>query len=103
MNVCAFCGPTTAPMSDEDLYPAWLTRLYQRHFNFRQFGLISTDTRGVVTEGPTTQRINIRIPVVCRPCNNGWMSQIETLAQPVLTPLITTPYLPRTLSEDDCV
>lgn len=32
--------------------------------------------------------ITKKIRVVCKKCNNGWMSQLEDLAKPILTPLI---------------
>jgi hypothetical protein len=30
-----------------------------------------------------------RLQIVCGPCNNGWMSDLQTAAKPTLVPLIT--------------
>jgi hypothetical protein len=30
-----------------------------------------------------------RLQIVCRPCNNHWMSDLQTAAKPILSPLIT--------------
>ncbi|MCD2191620.1 hypothetical protein [Actinomycetospora soli] len=49
--------------------------------------MASTDwTRTPITRigGPFTRTVS----AFCRPCNNGWMSRLETSARPVLTSLI---------------
>ncbi len=97
---CAFCGPTGAPESGEDLFPLWLSRLYQRDFRFTNFRIHSETRLGRKWQGPASQRINLKVPAVCRPCNTEWMSQIENLTKPVLTPLIKQPAVARTLTNE---
>src|SRR5271170_2899127 len=84
---CLACGETKARASREHVFSRWLLEelvlleapisLYRR-----------------LPDGSSTQE---RVPVklddfklkrVCRPCNNGWMSDLETAAKPILLTLI---------------
>ena len=42
-----------------------------------------------LNEGWTASKINLKAKVVCRPCNNGWMSRLENdFAKPAMADLI---------------
>jgi hypothetical protein len=77
---CAFCGRIDKP-SREHVIPEWLSRKLSTDddgwFEYRRGGKwIKTPLVEIVTKR------------VCNPCNNGWMSHIETQAQQVMEPLL---------------
>ncbi len=42
--------------------------------------------------GPTGRQGDqrtVRVRAVCKPCNNGWMNQLESKVRPYLTPMVT--------------
>lgn len=92
-GVCAFCG-VKGDLSGEDAIPRWASRLVASLSGSKGVILstrvVDPDTGDVLVQ---TQRkfgalSAYKLPVVCETCNNNWMSQIETDAQRVLTPLI---------------
>ncbi len=101
MNECAFCGPTVEPMSPEDLFPSWLSRLLQG-LGARNFRISTKPRSGAARLGGPAQRINVRLPVVCTPCNTQWMSQIENQVKPLLTQLILKPDEPKIFTDEQC-
>jgi hypothetical protein len=85
---CRGCGKSTkiVGLSSEDIVPKWL----QPHLHIDNIQLKQT----VVTEsGPRLLR---QLPLerfrykgaVCETCNNGWMSDLEKEAKPILLPLV---------------
>ena len=86
---CLFCGHgnDVRVMTREDVWPEWT-----RKFTIAK----STATEWRYSLGTAwRQRTNlvgraprVRISAVCRPCNGGWMSRLETAVIPVLKPLI---------------
>jgi hypothetical protein len=78
---CAFCG---APeVSGEHAFPLWVSRLF-RERSGAPFTLNNTGGRS--KRG--LQRIPVVARSVCRSCNQGWMSEMEQRARPLLTPCI---------------
>jgi hypothetical protein len=59
-------------------------------------------SKGAHGQSRIRQRLALDASVVCRPCNNDWMSQIDKLTKPVLAPILKTNADPRTLSPVDC-
>ena len=89
--VCIFCG-ATKDISEEHIFSKWM-RKYLPHTNFHHH-------HSRVMPGPNIPGKShvknyrggtnvIRPKVVCRKCNNGWMSIIETNAKECLIPLMT--------------
>jgi hypothetical protein len=66
------------------VWPAWL------------LAALSGDERSHVLHASTVNPFRqwegapaaLTVRRVCRACNNGWMSELETLAQPIVTPLV---------------
>jgi hypothetical protein len=83
---CAFCG-ATGNRSGEHLWSAWLRTLLRDQdaaLPHRAMSTIeSSDERSWIAP-PFTIRVNR----VCATCNNGWMSELESVAKPILTPLV---------------
>ena len=87
---CIFCEQTDSEPSKEDVIPKWIAREFpgRRKSSFvartGAFGDANWPTHefdtvghfGWVTTGP------------CKRCNNGWMSELETLVRPILRPLM---------------
>lgn len=83
---CIFCD-ASGPMSHEHVFPAWMRELfpemdqvdYQRRLeNLMEGGPAEEDrwTAGVFTQ---------TVRDVCEGCNNGWMSDLEAAAKPLLS------------------
>lgn len=86
---CIYCGGKG--LTHEHLYADWI----------RKYLSTPTDAHGIeeVETSPTgqeTRRLNHRsgdlhskrIRRVCKTCNNGWMSQLQEAAKPLLTPML---------------
>ena len=82
MKECAFC-PHTAKLSLEHVVSVWMNELFVGPVKAK-----ITDSTGLLQEW-TSPGLDWTARVVCEPCNNTWMSDIEsTHAMPVMTPLI---------------
>ena len=81
---CAFC-PTTANLNGEHIWSDWLNPLLpgRKQFNVRN------DKRQIIKTW-TSPELNWKAKVVCKSCNSGWMSDLESQhAKPSLSELIT--------------
>jgi hypothetical protein len=87
VSKCIFCGIRYAN-SKEDYWPKWLQPHLPKASPYTLF----------VTEGSEPRKINARIKgapteqtieVVCKLCNNGWMSRIQNAASAYLKPYST--------------
>jgi hypothetical protein len=95
MRVCMFCGEEIADDAPpEHVLPKWLRkflakgeRFTQRHGAFRDHPDAPT-VRWGQWEEHDTKHPAITIDTVCAGCNHGWMSDLETEASPLLTPMI---------------
>lgn len=89
-KTCAFCDKAISKntASREDTVPKWLQAELE----------IATDSVEPTLTSPTGELLAQRIhPVdqlltggICRTCNNGWMSELETEAQPIIRSLINS-------------
>lgn len=82
MRRCLFCGGTAN--SKEHVWPAWLLALLSDGERSHVFH-VSTVNPDRNWEGAPAA---LTVRGVCKVCNNGWMSELETLTQPIVTPLI---------------
>ena len=87
---CIFCG-AAGKLSDEHIWGGWTSKYVPRPTNKHNF-------HSVVATTPTQEKseplrivpgdpLNSKVRVVCKPCNNGWLSQIQEKAKPYLIPL----------------
>jgi hypothetical protein len=87
---CAFCS-TTANITGEHLFSDWINRILgprnrkqNKIFLVTEFGLDGKPLRAY-----PAAKLNLKVPVVCDKCNNGWMSDIEDKrAKPAMADLI---------------
>jgi len=77
---CLFCG-TSGPLTDEHVYGKWLRKLGYTGEGVREIVPGDGSERIIQRGGPFSKTLKI----VCRPCNNEWMSGMETAAEPLLT------------------
>lgn len=79
-KACLFCG-VVGPLNGEHIYGDWLRNLGYTGEGVRE--IIPGDGSQPIIQsgGPFSKKLK----VVCYPCNNEWMSGMETAAQPLLT------------------
>lgn len=84
MPSCAFCG-FTGKLTGEHVFGDWLSRIGLDLAPVPHgAGRLNLIGRELGVRPPFQQKVND----VCAACNNGWMSQLEVVAQRVLTPFI---------------
>lgn len=83
VRFCVFCG-ASGNLTNEDAWPKWLIQhIVKKGTEVNQrWG----DRNGLV--GFTSRRQNVTVRRVCSTCNNGWMSDMEVVAKPLLLPWI---------------
>src|SRR5450631_2325848 len=81
---CAFC-PSTANISGEHVWSNWMNELFP--LGKVQFQRVTLD--GTVLSEWQAPELNLKANVVCKPCNETWMSDIEShCAKPAMADLI---------------
>ena len=87
---CVFCG--TFPLTGEHFWSDWARELLpHENLGYNEISYtenplgFSTNYKMITKQGNAKSK---KLPVVCLPCNTGWMSQIETLVRPILEPMI---------------
>ena len=85
-RTCIFCDTElSGKKSREHIFPSWL----QERWGLSDDGLLQThfSEHGEVLSDRHHNLGSHLYGGVCAPCNNGWMSQLETDAQPILISL----------------
>jgi hypothetical protein len=83
-TTCAFCG-ATGKLTGEHVLGDWMSKIGVRLDPVAHFmGRLNRMGRDIGVTRPFARTVRD----VCGPCNNGWMSRLEVVAQRVLTPLI---------------
>jgi hypothetical protein len=81
MRECGFCGRRAD--TKEDAWPVWMMKLISGN----AIGVIERHVMG--KDSIHFRDRSVKVGRVCRRhCNNGWMSDLENEAKPILTPLI---------------
>lgn len=80
MRTCIFCS--SSPVTAEHVWPSWLVDRFPRtKIRVRRW------TASEILDYPAISIVT-RVRAVCATCNNGWMSELENSAKPVLVPLV---------------
>src|SRR5713226_119049 len=79
---CAFC-PETAKLSAEHLWSDWMNALFPGRKRFT-----SKNDKGEIVVDRLSRRLDWTARVVCQPCNNTWMSEIESNAKSAMSNFI---------------
>ena len=90
---CIFCEE--GGLSKEHFWPEWASALLPHYPNNRHVEqLFTTENAKLVAPPELRSRQGHSwtktIRAVCKRCNNGWMSELETAVKPILIPLIAT-------------
>src|SRR5688572_9634129 len=90
-KTCIFCGPTDAKITNEHIWPQWISELFYKKPKKNQYRVVraSAHTTGLAVMRRTFHSADLdsRVKVVCEPCNTTWMSDLEnTHAKPLLSP-----------------
>lgn len=105
MAQCLFCANKAA--TKEHVWPNWLVNYFASKAPRKAKGRSGAIYRGTMSRDRQVVRawdsnsIEHTSRIVCAKCNNNWMSELETVAKPVLLPLISDPLAPRVLSLDE--
>ena len=83
MTQCLFCDKTK--LTKEHLWPDWIVQMFPKNVPYTA-GRASPEMR-LFHEWPTNS-LKQTARIVCKQCNTGWMSEIESLASPILKPCI---------------
>jgi hypothetical protein len=85
---CIFCGATDRKMSNEHVWPEWITGLLPSEVAREMVTLHFTDShQGHVRSFP--QRLfQLTVKDVCKPCNEGWMSRLEEAVKPIISGML---------------
>jgi hypothetical protein len=83
-KTCAFCG-TSGKLTGEHVFGEWLSRIGLDVPECRfGAGPVNRSARALGVSYPFARKVRD----VCSNCNNGWMSNLESVARRVLTPFI---------------
>jgi hypothetical protein len=86
VRTCIFCGATAD--SREHIFADWINELIAA----TEFYALTVDIEdGQIARSrsyPTKHAAGQRAKIVCKTCNHGWMSKLESEAKLVLSPLI---------------
>jgi len=91
-KTCVFCGGFN--LSKEHVWPDWASKVltdnpspahHEWHNTYSDKGTVVKESGMRPRQGSTFTK---KIRVVCKTCNNGWMSRLENATKPILLPLI---------------
>jgi hypothetical protein len=88
LNTCYFCGPTENPLTEEHVWPQWMSKLLPKYDSdhFVHYRHVGASTVGRWE----SSHIKVTTRTVCDKCNNVWLSNFEnTEVMPIAAPLIT--------------
>lgn len=90
-RACVFCESTENKISKEDVWPRWLRKVVEGGEGeiFERSRIHETPDGDTVShlEWPEAP-IDWQVSGPCEPCNNRWMSQVESETKPILAPMI---------------
>lgn len=92
---CIFCQGGASPgnpMTKEHLWSKWMADILNIGTEYHEFRTAFSNSQNKVLREAFRDRQGAantkKIRVVCKACNNGWMSALETDVQPYLKPLL---------------
>jgi hypothetical protein len=82
-GICAFC--CGGPLTLEHVFPRWLADLLPK--NKRVAGVLADPMKDKVVRVSAGIAYDAQARAVCGKCNNGWMSDLEAEAMPLIRPM----------------
>jgi hypothetical protein len=83
-NACVFCGTTTEKITKEHVFPDWISELFGREPGGTAEMVESDGSIQAFPAVPFQQQVR----VVCKPCNEGWMADLESDVKGFLGPML---------------
>jgi hypothetical protein len=82
---CRFCGATDQKITNEHVWPEW-----REDFVPTSTGLGHTERWSSASGRESWQQpmLTATVRMFCKPCNMGWMSDIEAAAKPIVGPMV---------------
>jgi len=90
MNHCIFCGSTIRKLTDEHVWPQWISKVFQtlgaEGYNVHG-GMIDMAGAEQLRDPFRSNILNAKVKVVCKKCNSEDLSQLEDkYTKPILEP-----------------
>ena len=88
MKDCFFCGSTENPLTDEHVWPKWVSKLLKGQYGSDHFVHVrsASDSTTGLWKSPD---LKVTTDQICIRCNNEWLSVLENdHVKPIATPLI---------------
>ena len=86
---CFFCRQTGRRLTNEHVWPKWVSGLLcGRSDSFTHYTRRVTATDDAMTPTGRSRYLNVTTRAVCRDCNSGWLSDLESQFKPLATRLI---------------
>jgi hypothetical protein len=85
-RACVFCGEPAD--SQEHVWPDWAAPMLADEGPLQHFHHIVQEGRPSEERRYTKDAYSVTVGVVCKGCNNGWMSELESRAKPYLEPML---------------
>lgn len=90
MNVCVFCGPTEATLTEEHIWPQCVSRLVAGRYGSDHFINVRSDESSTKALRKSSI-IDTTSTTVCEPCNSRWLSTLENVSVlPIASGLINS-------------
>jgi hypothetical protein len=87
MRTCLFC--TSTRLTLEHVWPDWISKYLFGEPKTGRFIAMRFDGTNRTPVGTfRASELDQKARLVCATCNNGWMSEVESYAKPVLQPLL---------------
>jgi len=83
---CLACGITSSPASREHVFSDWLLQEFDPNVSMGLFRMLGDGSRRQVRD--EIKLASFRLKEICECCNNGWMSNLENAAKPLILALI---------------
>ena len=91
MNHCIFCGPTARKITEEHIWPKWISKVL-RQAGITKYDVFSSRHSPTKLLSQKTRRSNIldlTAKVICTKCNHEILGELENdFAKPILKPMI---------------
>src|SRR5690349_5445572 len=85
-RTCVFCGGS--PVTKEHVWPDWARRKLASSESFPHYRRLERQGQDPVDKRWLAPAHTMTVSAVCRPCNNGWMSELEARAKELLEPVL---------------
>ena len=84
---CFFCWQADRPLTEEHVWPKWVSRLLFGRYNSGHFRHLRSTGDSTTCNWPSPY-LDVTTKKVCLDCNNRWLSSLENQVKPLASPLI---------------